>query len=330
MADPKFIRFARGEFAVEHSSVLAYLRWRLRTRVAGCRPLHRMAVHEVWGLGRISAANSGALRLALEVARELSVEPGWVRLESNSQRRQVFGRSGRRVVQFLSEEAEVTERERLVRWRVGTLAPRILQRSASGKGWVEEWITGRPPPAGRALKVAWEALNERLYRPVDRTREQLVEQLRGRGLEPGHRRLLDRFAPRLPRRLPCSQVHGDVWLGNMATRETNGAGGGGLVLFDWEYSREGPLSLDVWSCVFQPRTLKPDDPQGLVIDLARGLREVGRHDLAPYAGPLACLHVLDKLTWVREMPASTRAAEVVNLGLWLQSLTELVCHEEGP
>ena len=319
-----------GEFAVERRSVPRYLRWRLRTRVPGGRPLHRMLAREVWGIRPLSTRRSGTMRSALEVASELSVEPGWVRLEGDSQRKQLFGRSGHEVVQLFSDAVADTEQEQQVRQRVGALAPMILQRCASGKGWAEEWITGRPPPIDRALRLAWEALGEHLYRPRERSREEILEGLRQRGLEPGHRRLMARFADRLPRRLPCSQVHGDLWLGNMGTRDTGTTSRPDLVLFDWEYSREAPLSLDVWSFVFQPRVLRPDDPRGLVQDFARALGSVQRDDLAAHAGPLASLHVLDKLTWVRDMPGSVRAAEVQHLGRWLESLTDHVCHERSP
>ena len=320
MAELSFIRLAMGDFAVERRSVPRYLRWRLRTLLPGGRPLHRLLVREVWGI-RAEPTSSWPLCTALEVASELKVEPGWVRLGGSSQRKQLFARNGREVVHLFSGDVADTEQEQQVRGSVGELAPRILRRCASGRGWAEEWITGRPPPKSRALKLAWEALSRGLYRPEERPRDEVVEGLKRRGLEPGHLHLLARFVPRLPRRLPCSQVHGDLWLGNMGTR----AAGRSLVLFDWEYSREAPLSLDVWTFVFQPRVLRPNDPRGLVQDFTSALCSVGRVDLAAHGGPLACLHMLDKLTWVRELQGRARTQEVRHLSRWLESLTDHVC-----
>lgn len=316
-----FIRLAMGDYAVERRSLPRYLRWRMRTRFPGGRPLHRMAVRELWGIRR---ARSSVLRSALEVAGELCVEPGWVRLKGNSQRRQLFGRSGREVVQLFSGEVPDSEREQRVRQQVGDLAPRILRSCASGRAWAEEWIEGRPPMGDLALRMAWGALGERLYCPCERSREEVIEDLLGRGMEPVHQHLLERFTDLLPNSLSCGQVHGDLWLGNMGMRKTGGGTKPGLVLFDWEYSRDAPLTFDVWSFVFRPRGMKPDDPAGLVRDFARALSSVGQDGLVGHAGPLACLHLLDKLTWVRDIPGRARATEVRHLGRWLQSLTEFV------
>ncbi len=323
MASTAYSWLSMGAFAVERRSLPRYLRWRLRSRTSGGRPLHRMLARQVLGLRPLPAGTPG-LDASLAAADELGVRPGWLRLAGDSQRRQVFERDGQRVVQLFTSRAEDADKERRVRDRVGPLAPRILERCASGMGWSEEWIDG-PPPRRRALREAWAALSEHLYRPREVPRDHAVSDLRARGLAPDHQPLLDAVVRGLPPRLPWSRIHGDLWLGNMGTRAQ---GGQRLVLFDWEYSRRGPTSYDVWSFVFQPRMLSPGDPRGLVTDFDHALREVGQSSLAAHAGPLACLHMLDKLTWVRSFQGRERALEIRNLGRWLQSLTDHVCREE--
>ena len=301
---------------MQPGSLSRYLRWRVRRRAPGQR-LHRLPLRELWGMGALSPRSEPLVRV-LELARELGVKPGWVRVGGDSQRIQLFGREGRQVVQCLREDAGDCAREQAVRRSVGMLAPRIFQRSSSGRGWAEEWIAGPSIPAGRGLRLAFKALCERLYRPRELSREEALERLRRRGLDDEQRHLLERIGTLLPRRLPFSQVHGDLWPGNMITRD---GGESGLVLLDWEYTRQAPLSYDVWCYTMQWHILRPQDPQGLCWDFARALRSVGLIELVIHGGPLACLHMLDKLTWVRDLPGSRRTTEVEHLGRWLRSLS---------
>lgn len=237
--------FPKDQTLVRPSALMRYIRWNL-SRSPGCSAkLRRMAAMLL--TGRIGMAGVDPDRL--ERLRPY-LGAAWARYASDGGRIQVFNPDKAAITKVsLQPDKTLMDREVRARKRMGSAVPSILNYDIDAGVLEEAWIPLCPAAPGHdTLRKALAVLRERLYAPVE---VDTTVYLRNFPEEVAGERTLAYLRTREMERLLVSEVHGDLWPGNLGLDSK-----GGLILLDWEYARVCVQSHDVWLFLFQDQHAK--------------------------------------------------------------------------
>lgn len=173
-------------------------------------------------------------------------EFSWVRHVTDGTRIQIYDCENKTIAKLsLKKNPEQMAKEIAARHLVGTLSPQIISCDIEKGVIVEKLLNLTPAESGNALaRTAFLALKERLYSTESVNMQEYVFSL---AIGDRCARLQNCFATNGINSFQVTQVHGDIWSGNVFYNSD-----GDLVILDWEYTGTRLLSYDAWFCMFQP------------------------------------------------------------------------------
>lgn len=236
-------------------------------------------------------------------------EAAWMLCQPDGSRVLLFDPTRRTITRVALEPAAARlDQEAAFQCRMGTYAPGFLSVDPAQGVSVEPWLDLRPvAPDRRLLEEALAVLKTRLYRPRSVSVEShlgilaplqeaatVLGRLKASGLET----------------LMISEIHGDLWSGNIA-RDAQDR----LVILDWEYARVCAVSYDLWTF------LRQEVHHGGLPTFPEAARSLLDLVFTP-AQAAACqvLHLAERLAHLERLALSHKAAEVRDLRAELHCL----------
>jgi hypothetical protein len=219
-----------------------FIAWQLRRTPRPLAKLRRL-------VAMAAAARPGAKSVDPSRLRYFEDRPGasWMQYSSDGSRMLIVDLPRREALRFqLKVDSPLVERELTIRDRAGGAAPPVLSHDASAGMLVERWMQLRPAPERPStLDRAMRLLMSTVYAPTSVTVDEYLDELKSLVR-------VERLRARLTgvglATVTVSDVHGDLWPGNIAIDET-----GALVLLDWEYARRCLHTHDLWTFLMQAR-----------------------------------------------------------------------------
>jgi len=306
------VDFSREGVLVRFIHLPSFLAWNLR-RTPG-----------VFGKLRRLGAMALSVRLGtrgldhhLAFLRE-NRQASWMRYSTDGGRMQIFDVERGRVTKVpLQPRPGLVAQEVATRQKMGACVPPLLHHDPERGILVETWMDLDPVPGGmETLAEAIRLLHAFLYTPVPMAIGDYLPKLAvpwdlSRALAFMDSRGLDQVL--------VSQVHGDLWPGNLGRDQR-----GNLQILDWEYTRPCVWSHDVWTYIMQERRSSghPFDKEFLC-SFARGLALLQREtcDMA-IVECLHLIHLAERCSFFIDMNLIHKAEELCFLREQIAALLE--------